>query len=76
MPSPMYQSMVNLIVGFPIWRCPSVFMNVMMWEHVLLTVRVLDVAKVTTLTPSSLLISCQISFSVVGLKMSSLPTLA
>jgi hypothetical protein len=33
------------------------------------------VAKFTTLTPLSLLTSCKISFLVVGLKMSSLPTL-
>jgi hypothetical protein len=25
--------MVNLIVGVPIWRCPSIFMNVAMLEH-------------------------------------------
>jgi hypothetical protein len=36
----------------------------------------LDVAKFTTLTPLSLLISCKLSFPIVGLKMSSLPTLA
>jgi hypothetical protein len=33
MPSPVYQNMVNLIVGFPIWRRPSIFMDVAMWEH-------------------------------------------
>jgi hypothetical protein len=27
MPSPVYQDMVNLIVGFPIWGCPSTFNN-------------------------------------------------
>jgi hypothetical protein len=30
----------------------------------------------TALTPASLLISCKLSFPIVGLKMSSLPTLA
>jgi hypothetical protein len=25
--------MVNVIVGFPIWRCPSIFMDVAMWEY-------------------------------------------
>jgi hypothetical protein len=34
------------------------------------------VAKFTTLTPLSLLISCKLSFPIVGLQMSSLPTLA
>jgi hypothetical protein len=38
--------------------------------------RFLDVAKCTTLTPLSLLISCKRSFPIVGLKMFSLPTLA
>jgi hypothetical protein len=33
-------------------------------------------ARFTTLTPLSLLISCKLSFPAVGLKMSSLPTLA
>jgi hypothetical protein len=43
---------------------------------VFLTVRFVDVAKFTTLTPLSLLMSCNLSFPVVGLKMSYLPTLA
>jgi hypothetical protein len=33
MPLSVYQNMVNLIVGFAIWRRPSIFMNVTMWEH-------------------------------------------
>jgi hypothetical protein len=33
MPSPVYQNMINLIVGFPIQRCPSIFMDFVMWEH-------------------------------------------
>jgi hypothetical protein len=75
MPSPIYQNMVNLVVRSPIRRCPSNIMNVTMWEH-LLTVRFLDVAKLTSLTPLSLLVVCRLSFPIVGLKMSSLPTLA
>jgi hypothetical protein len=39
---------------------------------VLLITKFLDVAKFTTLTPLSLLISCQLSFPIVGLKISSL----
>jgi hypothetical protein len=38
-----------------------------------LTVRFFDVAKFTTLTPLSLLISCKISFRVVGLKVAAPP---
>jgi hypothetical protein len=73
MPSPIYQNMVNLIVRLPIRRCPSKFMKVRCGNIVLLTVRYFDVAKFTTLTALSLLISCKLSFPIVGLKMSSLP---
>jgi hypothetical protein len=50
-------------------------MNVTMYI-VLLTVRFLDMSKLTTLSPLSLLILCKRSFPVVGSKMSSLPNLA
>jgi hypothetical protein len=43
---------------------------------VLLTTKFLDVAKFTTLTPLSLLISCEVSFPIVDLKISSPPTFA
>jgi hypothetical protein len=36
---------------------------------VFLTTKFLDVAKFTTLTPLSLLISCELSFPIVGLKI-------
>jgi hypothetical protein len=49
MPLPVYQNMVNLIVGVPIWRCPSIFMSVAIGNIVLMTMRFLDVAKFTTL---------------------------
>jgi hypothetical protein len=74
MPSPIYQDMVNLIVGVPIWRCPNIFMNVAMREHCTFDNEIF--AKFTTRAPLSLLISCKLSFPTVGLKMSSLPTLA
>jgi hypothetical protein len=51
-------------------------MDVACGNIVLLTVRFLDVAKFTILTPLSLLISCKLSFPIVGLKMPSLPTFA
>jgi hypothetical protein len=76
MPSPIYQIMANLIVGFPIWGCPSVFMNVAMREHCIFDSEIFDVAKFTTLTPLSLLILCILSFPIVSLQFSSLPTLA
>jgi hypothetical protein len=43
---------------------------------VLLTTKILDVAKFTTLTPLSLLISCELLFLIVGLKISYLSTFA
>jgi hypothetical protein len=43
---------------------------------VLLTLLFLNVAKFTNLTPLSLLILVELSFQIVGLKMSSVPTLA
>jgi hypothetical protein len=39
---------------------------------VLLTTKFLDVVKFTTLTPLSVLISCELSFPIVSLKISSL----
>jgi len=42
-------------------------MNTVLW-----TVRFFDVAKFTTVTPLSLLISCKLSSLIVGLKISSL----
>jgi hypothetical protein len=75
MPSPIYQNMVNLIVGFPILRHPSIFMDVAMWEHSTFDCAIFRCAKFTTLT-LSLLISCKLSFPIIGLKMSSLSTLA
>jgi hypothetical protein len=64
-----------------LWGFPSGDIQVYLWmlrcgNIVLLTLRCLDVAKFINLTPLALLISCELSFSIVGLKMSSLPTLA
>jgi hypothetical protein len=56
MPLPVYQNMVNLIVGFPIWRGPSIFLDVAMWKF-------LDVTKSTALTPLSVLFSCKFLIS-------------
>jgi hypothetical protein len=63
------------------WVFPSGDVQVYLWmlrcgNIVLLTLRLLDVAKFTNLTPLSLLISYKLSFPTFGLKMSSLPTLA
>jgi hypothetical protein len=48
----------------------------LMWEHCSFDLKVLDVSKLATLTPLSLLIYCELPFPVVNLKMSSLSTLA
>jgi hypothetical protein len=76
MPSPIYQNTVNLIVLFPLGDIQVNLRILRCGNILLLTVRFLNVAKFTTLTPVSLLISCKISFPNVGLKISSLPTLA
>jgi hypothetical protein len=47
-------------------------MNVAMWEHSTSDNQILNVVKFTTLTPLSFLISCKLSFPIVGLKMSSM----
>jgi hypothetical protein len=59
---------VNLVVIFPIWSHPSIFMDVAMLEH-----RTFDaeVFRCDNPTQSSLLISCKLSFTIVGLKVSS-----
>jgi hypothetical protein len=52
-------------------------MNVTMWEHHTFDNKISGCGKVYySLTPLSLLISGKLSFPIVGLKMSSLPTLA
>jgi hypothetical protein len=69
------QNMAKLTVGFPTWRHPNKFINVALWEQCTLTMRFLDVAKCTTPTALSLIILCKPSFPVVGLKISSQPSL-
>jgi hypothetical protein len=75
MPSLIYQNTANLIVRFLIWGRPSIFMDVVIWEHRTFDSEVLYVTKFTNLTPLLFLFS-QLLFPIVGLKMSSLPTLA
>jgi hypothetical protein len=54
------------------WQSVCIFCH----HQVVGTVRFCNVAKFTTLTPLLLLISCKLVLPIVGLKMSSLPTLA
>jgi hypothetical protein len=73
MPSPVFYNVVNLNMGFP---CRDI--QVYCWmlrcgNTLLLTLRLLDVTEITNLTPLSLLISCKLSFPIVGSK--SLPCL-
>jgi hypothetical protein len=53
--------------GFSNLERPHIFMGVRRGNIVLLSLRFLDVVKFTTLTPLSLLISCKLSFPIVGL---------
>jgi hypothetical protein len=61
---------------FSMMKIPTVFSNFVMWNIVLLTTRLSGVTKFTTLTPLLLLISCKLSFLIVELKISTLPTFA
>jgi hypothetical protein len=55
-------------------RGPSVFMNVAVWNVMLLTIRFFEVAIFTTLILLPLLVSCRLSFPCIGSKNSlSLP---
>jgi hypothetical protein len=46
MPSPFYQNMINLIVGFPIWRRKNIFIDVAMWEHLTFDCEIFRCGKV------------------------------
>jgi hypothetical protein len=75
MPPPVYQNMVNLTMSLPTMRYPSKFRNVTLWERCDTSDnQTSDYGNFTTLTPLSLLISCNLSFPIVGLQISSLPT--
>jgi hypothetical protein len=76
MPTSGYLNLICLFVRLSLRRGPTVYMNVWCGNIVLLTTKFSDVAKLTTLTPLSLLISCKPSFTIVGLKLSSLSTFA
>jgi hypothetical protein len=63
------------------WIFPSRDVQVYLWmlrcgSVILWIMRFSDVVKFTTLTPLSLLISCKLSFPIIGLDMSSQLTLA
>ena len=61
-----------MIESIPIRLCPSVFMNVL-YQHCAADNFISDVAKFSSATPVTLLVSCKLSFMTVGLKMHSLP---
>jgi hypothetical protein len=54
----------------------TIRVNVAMWKHRTFDCEIFRLGKFTTLTALSLLISCELSFPIFGLKMPSLPTLA
>lgn len=73
---PINQNMIIFILS-PSGYVRNKFMNVNDVENiVLLTIKILDVVKFTTLPPLLLQILCILSCPVVGFKMLSLPTLA
>jgi len=76
-PSPIYQYVVNLVVSLTIRGGSGMFMNVPVWGNImLLTARFFYVAKLTSLTPLSLLSWRRLSCPIVGLKIFSLPIFA
>jgi hypothetical protein len=72
---PVYQSKVNRIVHFPIWRW-SKYIYECCNAITYFDYEIFRYGKFTILTPLSLLISCKLSLPIVSLKMPSLPTLA
>jgi hypothetical protein len=64
-PSPVYQNVVNLIVGVPIWRHLIIVMDVAMWEHCTFDNEEIGCGKITTLPPLSLQMSCERSLLIV-----------
>jgi hypothetical protein len=76
MPSPIYQNMVKLFVGFPIWRRPSICVKVAMCGYGNFDCEIFRCGKVTTLTPLQFLISCKILFPIAGSKIYYISTLA
>jgi hypothetical protein len=46
MPSRIYQNTVDFIVGFPIWRCTSTFMEVGTWEYLMFVCEIYRCVKV------------------------------
>jgi hypothetical protein len=67
--------MIDLFVLLSPRKGPGVVIHVAMREHGTST-ELVDVAKVTALTPLTLLILCEFSFLIVSLKVSSLHTFA
>jgi hypothetical protein len=63
MPSPVYQNMANLVMGLPIGRCPSKFMNITMWEHRTFGSKIFGCGKVDY--SDSIIISQGIKFSLI-----------
>jgi len=68
----IYQDVISLTVPFLTRRSPC-YVWILWCGNILLTITLSNAAKVTTLTPLSQLISCKLSFPVVGLKIPSLP---
>jgi hypothetical protein len=60
-----------MIVSLPLRSCPGVFMNISLREHHDLN-KYFDVARLTIITPLSLLPSCSLPFPNVGLEIYSL----
>jgi hypothetical protein len=61
-------NVINLVVRLSVRRGPGVFMNVAIRNMLLSKTKFVDVAKFITLISLPSLISCELSFPIVGLK--------
>ena len=76
MPSPIYQYVVNMVLILTIRGGPGVFMNVPVMDYRALNNQIFYVAKLTSLTPLSLLLWLRFSCQIVDLKIFSFSTFA
>jgi hypothetical protein len=71
MPPCVNQAFINMAVWLPIRRCPSIFIHAAMREHCTLDNYIFfHMEKFTTVIPLSLLISYEVSYTIVCLSIS------
>jgi hypothetical protein len=61
---PVYQNMVNLITGFHIFKRPSIFVHVGMWEHHILDREIVGCGRVCYSNTIIITDFCKLSFPI------------